>query len=59
MNIMTIRRLEWLVMRKLAGFGFACIAFGMFLALLVRDRVAIFFMIVILASAGYFCFFDP
>jgi len=56
---MTIRRWEWLVMRKLAGFGFACIAFGMFLALLVRDRVAIFFMIVILASAGYFCFFDP
>lgn len=45
-------------MRKMAGIGILCIALGMFLMLLVRDRMAGFLLIVILSAAGYFCLCD-
>ena len=42
-------------MRKIAGIGILCMAFGMFLMLLVRDRLVGLLLILVLAAAGYFC----
>ena len=45
-------------MRKIAGVGIFCIVFGMFLGLLVRDRLASFLIMAVLGIAGYFCISD-
>ena len=45
-------------MRRIAGVGMICISLGMFLQLLIRDRLAGFLVMVILALAGWLCFSD-
>ena len=46
------------MMRKIVGIGILCIALGMLLMLLVRDRLAGFLVMAILSAAGYFCLSD-
>lgn len=43
-------------MKKIAGIGILCMAFGMLLMLLIRDRIVGFLVMAVLAAAGYFCF---
>lgn len=45
-------------MRKIIGLGILCMALGLFVALLVRDRIAIFFVMLVLSLAGYACLRD-
>gem|GEM_PF-5899745 len=45
-------------MRKIAGIGIFCMVLGMFLTLLIRDRLASFLVMVVLSVAGYFCISD-
>lgn len=45
-------------MRKFVGLGILCMAAGLFVALLVRDRIAIFFVMLVLSTAGYACIRD-
>ena len=50
------RRDEGFSMKKIAGIGILCMAFGMLLMLLIRDRIVGFLVMAVLAAAGYFYF---
>ena len=45
-------------MRKIIGAGMLCIAVGMFLMLLIRDRMAGFLVLLLLGIAGFFNLYE-